>query len=148
MKKPTELTRAKNGSNVRTRNAKMRCSRKNCRLCGMEETMKRLLFGWLILAVSLTAQVEHAPTVAQCQADQRLWDFKFLHEREKLPDVTMLQKWNSELRDCLTVDPPTQLQYIFTVDEIDAETELRMLHFLQRHSMIADFKTEDAAGKR
>jgi hypothetical protein len=110
--------------------------------------MRRLLFSWLILAVSLTGQVEHAPTVAQCQADQRLWDFKLLHEREKLPDVTMLQKWNTELRDCLTIDPPTQLQYIVTTDEIDAETLLRTIHYLERHNMMADFKTEDAAGKR
>lgn len=48
----------------------------------------------------------------------------------------------------MKVDPRAQLQYVFTVGEIDAETELRMMHFLQRHNMLADFKTEDAAGRR
>jgi hypothetical protein len=77
-----------------------------------------------------------------------LWGYQLIHESGKLPDVVVLQKWSSELRDCLKVDPPTQLQYIITVDEIDAETELRMMHFLQRHNMMADFKAEDAAGER
>lgn len=98
--------------------------------------------------VAVGQEIQHAPTVAQCQADQRLWDYEFIHQSEKLPDVGVLQKWNSEMRDCMKVDPQTQLQYVFTVGEIDAETELRMMHFLQRHNMLADFKTEDAAGKR
>lgn len=110
--------------------------------------MKRLVFGWLILTASLTGQVEHAPTVAQCQADQRLWDYEFMHQSEKLPNVGVLQKWNSEMQDCMKVDRQTQLLYESTVVDIDAETELRMMHFLQRHNMLADFKTEDAAGKR
>lgn len=111
--------------------------------------MKRcLVLGWLVLTVSLTGQVEHAPTVAQCQADQRLWGYEFTHQSEKLPDVGVLQKWSSEMQDCMKVDPQTQLQYVFTVGQIDTEMELRMIHFLQRHNMLADFKTEDAAGKR
>jgi hypothetical protein len=111
--------------------------------------MKRLLvLSGLLLTASLVGQVEHAPTVAQCQADQRLWDYQLMHESEKLPDVVVLQKWSSELRDCMKVDPQTQLQYVFTIDEIDAQTELRLMHFLQRHNLMADFKTEDAAGKR
>ena len=48
----------------------------------------------------------------------------------------------------MKVDPQTQLQYIFTVDEIDAEMELRMMHFLQRHNTLRDFVNEDTAGKR
>jgi hypothetical protein len=48
----------------------------------------------------------------------------------------------------MKVDPQTQLQYVFAIDEIDAQTELRLMHFLQRHNLMADFKTEDAAGKR
>jgi len=111
--------------------------------------MKRLLvLSGLLLTASLVGQVEHAPTVAQCQADQRLWDYQLMHESEKLPDVVVLQKWSSELRDCMKVDPQTQLQYVFTIDEIDAQTELRLMHFLQRHNLMADFTTEDAAGKR
>ncbi|MGA8510013.1 MAG: hypothetical protein WB762_30755 [Candidatus Sulfotelmatobacter sp.] len=112
--------------------------------------MKRIsiLIVFVFVFVAVGQEIQHAPTVAQCQADQRLWDYEFIHQSEKLPDVGVLQKWNSEMRDCMKVDPQTQLQYVFTVGEIDAETELRMMHFLQRHNMLADFKTEDAAGKR
>jgi hypothetical protein len=103
----------------------------------------------IVFALGAAGQeVQHAPTAAQCQADQHLWDYEFIHQYEKLPDVGILQKWNSEMRDCMKVDPQTQLQYVFTVSEIDAETALRMMHFLQRHNMLADFKTEDAGGKR
>jgi|HubBroStandDraft_6_1064221.scaffolds.fasta_scaffold517911_2 hypothetical protein len=36
--------------------------------------MKRhLVLGCLVLAASLAGQVQYAPTVAQCQADQRFW---------------------------------------------------------------------------
>jgi hypothetical protein len=111
--------------------------------------MKRLLvLSGLLLTAALIGQVEHAPTVAQCQADQRLWDYQFIHEPEKLPTVDVLQKWNSEMRDCLKVDPQAQLQYLFTAAEADTETEVRMMHFLQRHDMLTAFRTEDATGKR
>ena len=115
-----------------------------------ENTMRKILSSIVVVATSLTfgQDVQHAPTVAQCQADQRLWDFKFIHQSDKLPDVVVLQKWNSEMRDCMTVDPPTQLQYLFIVSQTDAETAIRLMHFLQRHNMSADFKTEDLAGKR
>jgi hypothetical protein len=107
-----------------------------------------LAFAVVLLAASLTGQVEHAPTVAQCQADQRLWDYEFMHQSEKLPGVGVLQQWKSEMIACEKVDPQTQLQYLFTADEVDSEILLRMMHFLQRRNMLADFKTEDAAGKR
>jgi hypothetical protein len=110
--------------------------------------MKRLLIlASLILTTSLVGQVEHAPTVAQCQADQKLWDSK-IESKLGLPEVGILQKWTSEMEDCMTVDSQHQLQYVFTASEVDTETVLRMMHFLQRHNMLEDFKTEDAAGKR
>jgi hypothetical protein len=109
-----------------------------------------LVLTCVILTASLVGQdVQHAPTVAQCQADQRLWDSEIMNKsRDDLPVVGILQKQTSEMRDCLSVDPPHQFQYIVTTDEIDAEELIRTLHFLQRHNMMADFKTEDAAGKR
>jgi hypothetical protein len=112
--------------------------------------MKRLLvLVSLILTASLVGQVEHAPTVAQCQADQRLWDSKLISKSGMvLPDVGVLVKWRTEMNDCLTVDRQNQFEYIVTTDEIDAETLLRTIHFLERHNMMVDFKTEDAAGKR
>ena len=62
--------------------------------------------------------------------------------------IEVLQKWNSELRDCMKVDPQNRLQYFVTVDEVDGETLLRMMHFLQRHNTLKDFVNEDDAGKR
>lgn len=109
--------------------------------------MRRLILVLFVLSAG-GQDIEHAPTVAQCQADQRLWDSKIESKSEKLPDIGVLQRWSSELRDCLTVDSQHQLQYVFTVGEIDTETMLRMTHFLERRNMLTDFKAEDATGKR
>jgi hypothetical protein len=111
--------------------------------------MKRLFaVVCLALTASLAGQVEHAPTVAQCQADQRLWDYQIINQSEKLPATKVLQKWNSELQDCMKVDPQNRLQYFVTVDEVDGEILVRMMHFLQRHNTLKDFVSEDDAGKR
>jgi hypothetical protein len=112
--------------------------------------MKRIsiLIVFVFVFVAVGQEIQHAPTVAQCQADQRLWDYQLINQSEKLPDIEVLQKWNSELRDCMKADPQNRLQYFITVDEVDGETLLRMMHFLQRHNTLKDFVNEDDAGKR
>jgi|CZKR01.1.fsa_nt_gi hypothetical protein len=89
---------------------------------------------------------ERAPRSKKIEAGW-LWGREFAH-LEKLPDSVALEERASEMVDCGTVDPQAQLQYELTAATIYAQVEARMLHFLQRHNMLADFKTEDAAGKR
>jgi hypothetical protein len=59
-----------------------------------------LVLGWLILTASLVGQVEHSPTVAQCQADQRLWLSDLEEPHNSLPVYAVLGQWNVEMSVC------------------------------------------------
>ena len=46
-------------------------------------------------------EVQHAPTVEQCRADQRLW----LHDLEEVslqPDYFTISNWSSEMDQCIS----------------------------------------------
>jgi hypothetical protein len=116
----------------------------------LEGTMIRLLVLALILTASLVGQVEHAPTVAQCQADQRLWLAKLEapNPDTNLPSYTKLSLWISEMDDCREVDPPNQWKYYNVHGEVTDFQAARMIKFLSRHGLWKEFIAEDAAGKR
>ena len=115
--------------------------------------MKHLLvLGWLVLAASLVGQVEHAPTVAQCQADQRLWlatiEADASGEKTGLPNIYVMRAWSVEMGQCKDVDPGNRFKYYNTQAEIATDEMLRLRHFLDRHDLLGKFIEEDAAGKR
>jgi aldehyde:ferredoxin oxidoreductase len=103
----------------------------------------------LIAVPALGQEVEHAPTVAQCQADQRLWLSK-LEADHGLDDVTFstLVGWGTEMVQCEIVDPQNHLKYSQTNSEDIAERATRELNFISRHGLGQQFLAEDAAGKR
>ena len=113
-----------------------------------------LVLAILILAVALpqgvtlAGQVEHAPTVATCQADQRLWLSELEEDVPKLPKFEVLMQWDHEIRDCQEVDPENRLKYYNTSVEIHAEQFTRVTNFIDRHGLWNQFEAEDAAGKR
>jgi len=107
-----------------------------------------LAFAVVLLAASLTGQVEHAPTVAECQADQRLWLADLEGQREHLPGFAVLGEWNHEMDNCQKVDTDNRWKYYNTSGEVDAEKLVRLINFLNRHDLYQKFKEEDAAGKR
>jgi arylsulfatase A-like enzyme len=111
---------------------------------------QRLVFGWLILTASLVGQVEHAPTVAQCQADQRLWLSKIESDpnQSTLPPYSVLNKWRGEMLDCADVDPDNKMRYYSTGGEFVDAGMKRLMDFLTRHQLWDKFLEEDAAGKR
>jgi hypothetical protein len=113
--------------------------------------MKTLLLAVaIVIAVPALGQdVEHAPTVAQCQADQRLWLSK-LEANHGLDDVTVptLVAWEHEMIKCEAVDPPNRLQYYNTWGEATAIEAWREHNFIKRHGLDEQFLAEDAAGKR
>jgi hypothetical protein len=85
--------------------------------------MKRqrlLVLTSLILTASLVSQVEHAPTIAQCQADQRLWLAEIEDNPQKLPEMSVIVKWNGEMQDCEKVDPNNRIRYYNTSGEISS----------------------------
>jgi hypothetical protein len=110
--------------------------------------MKSILILSFFVLAAVGQDVQHAPTVAQCQADQRVWSSELEDDTYPKPDIDVLQKWTREMRDCKKVDPEHKFEYYNTVAEIDSEELLRMVNFLNRHDLLADFKTEDASGKR
>jgi hypothetical protein len=103
----------------------------------------------LFCVPSFPQQVEHAPTVAQCQADQRLWYSK-IEADHGLDDVTFstLVGWGTEMVQCEIVDPQNHLKYSQTNSEDIAERATRELNFISRHGLGQQFLAEDAAGKR
>lgn len=109
--------------------------------------VKFLLFVSL-LSTSVTAQVEHAPTVEQCQADQRLWISKIEGPAGERPNWDTLADWEKESDDCQKVDPTNRFKYYNLGAEIDAERMLRLLHFVNRHNLYEQFIAEDEAKKR
>jgi hypothetical protein len=63
----------------------------------------------LVITASLTGQVQHAPTVAQCQADQRLWLSQLEGgDRSKLPEFYALIDETKEMDACQKVDPTNE----------------------------------------
>jgi hypothetical protein len=119
-------------------------------LSGSEELMRHLALAVFVVSASVTAQVEHAPTVAQCQADQRLWLSKLevLPPDTNLPAVPTLQQWSNEMDECKDVDPKNAWLYFNVTAESNTLQGARMIRFLKRQNLWDKFIEEDAAGKR
>ena len=88
--------------------------------------MKRFCFLVLLSVVgkSATQEVKHAPTVEQCQADQRLWLSKL--EDSKGAGVTLvafreLTGWQHEMYECRSVDPQHRNEYENVYAESNSE---------------------------
>src|ERR1700746_1354114 len=107
----------------------------------------RLLFSG-IPASPLPQQAEHAPTVAQCQADQALWLSKM--ENDNMSDVTVLTilAGEHEMQPCKDVAPANQDKYYNTQNEPIAAESIREANFIARAGLWERFVAEDAAGKR
>jgi hypothetical protein len=110
----------------------------------------------LLLAIavplqSIHAQAEHAPTVTQCRADQRLW-FSKLGTPDNLDvanvSFTELDDWRLEMGACFVVDPDLRPQYANTISEIYHTMFNRAEDFLARHDLFDEFITEDEKGCR
>jgi hypothetical protein len=119
-------------------------------------SLKRVVFAVFVLTTPVVmdaGQVEHAPTVAQCQADQRLWMSKLQDagkaaDSSSLPAYAVIEAWTHEMRDCQRVDPDNKWTYYNTNGEIWVDEMIRMEDFMRRHQTWDAFIAEDAAGKR
>ena len=103
----------------------------------------------LLVGTPLAQQPQHATTVEQCRADQRLW-LSRLEANNGARDITVgtLIDWQIEMDDCSAVDPTNSHAYDRTGCEIMAAKDLRRMHFLERHNLMKQFVDEDAAGER
>jgi hypothetical protein len=96
-------------------------------------------------------QTEHAPTVAQCQVDQKLWLPKVQSDSPlALTHITVptLTDWMAEMRARADVDQPNKESYYHTGSDTTARIDVRLVHNLSRHDLWSEFLAEDAAGKR
>jgi hypothetical protein len=89
------------------------------------------LYQWLIEAK------QHAPTVEQCQADQKVWLSKLeSHPIDgSLPDLGTLMQWSQEMLDWEEVDPQHHCQYYNLRGELGFLEAMRYGHFLERHGL-------------
>jgi hypothetical protein len=103
-----------------------------------------------VAAAEPLQEVEHAPTVVQCQADQALWSATLERGQSANSDVTFrsLLAWHKEMDKCQVVDSANVEKYYTTVHLATAAMLLRQYHFLERHSLVDQFYAEDDAGKR
>jgi hypothetical protein len=111
--------------------------------------MKRILIlsVFVLVAVGQSQDVKHAPTVAQCQADQRLWLSELESDATSIT-FTTLRDWIIEMGDCRKIDPVHDWAYYNTYGEASGIGGLRMMTFIKRHELWDKFLAEDAAGKR
>jgi hypothetical protein len=105
------------------------------------------LFGCSV-AGATTAQ-DHAPSIAQCRADERLWA-----SQDTGPDAftnitaDQLNVRKSEMIDCKAVDSVNQSLYNNMVAEFEGGLLVRMLNFLSRRGLVKQFLDEDEKGAR
>jgi len=116
--------------------------------------MTRLVLAFVILVPSIAAaqDLEHAPTIAQCQAEQRLWRAEIEESVQDhsahLPGIHGIREWEQEMSDCENVDPENRLRYHNTESELKVEEKMRMEDFLHHHQLWDKFITADADGER
>jgi hypothetical protein len=120
--------------------------------------MKKLMknFWPMVLALipfnPIAAQeVQHAPTVDQCRADQRLWLSKLeVPKGAGVANVSYkeLDGWFQEMYGCESVDPQHKIQYFNTWSETTIKQQMRLEDYLNRHRLYDQFVAEDAQGKR
>ena len=109
--------------------------------------MKKL---WLLLAMAIPLQFihaqEHLPTVAQCQADQKLWLNK-LEQNPRSVSFGELTGWQGEMIECEFVDRKNKRRYYATSSEVVKEQSLRLLYLAQHHNLYDQFLVEVVQGK-
>jgi hypothetical protein len=89
-------------------------------------------------------QVEHAPTVAQCQADQRLW-LSQIEAGASTATYGVLSNMAVEMNNFADVDPDNEKRYRNTMSESIATQELRLAKFVHRHQLWNKFLEEECS---
>lgn len=108
---------------------------------------------WLLAFAMLDGKafgqdIEHAPTVAQCQADQRLWLSQMEPEHQTLPIWSAMAERIAEMDSCGKVDPDHSKEYENTCHELEFNLADRFMDFIKRNGMWGQFTAQDKAGKR
>lgn len=110
--------------------------------------MKTIFVAFFCLSFPLFAQ-DHAPTVEQCRADQRLWAAR-MEDNTNIGSLSAkeLNTFSGEMNDCVAVDSERENAYNLQAAMFRLEIEKRLTDFLVRHDLMQQFAAEDKAGKR
>jgi len=117
----------------------------------LKKTLAIAADGYTYAQLIHSQEVQHAPTVEQCRADQRLWLSKLEQPNGAgVANVSYneLDDWVSEMIDCHHVDPAFDILYFNTAGEASATMLSRVENFLKRHNSYGQFIAEDKQGKR
>jgi hypothetical protein len=106
-----------------------------------------IVLSLVLLSASVPAQVEHAPTVAQCQADYKLWDATLGRDASKVSYKT-LTDWEQVMAKCMDVDDEHRTTYLILDGTIITREDSRLVNFLMRENLYKKFVEEDEAGAR
>ena len=113
--------------------------------------MKTLITIGLLLAAqaAISQTIQHAPSIQQCRADQSVW-LNQLETDGNLPSVNArtLYEWAHEMEQCQQVDSLNLWKYQTTESESHIAFSRRLMSFVQRHNLWAQFVREDQAGAR
>lgn len=115
----------------------------------MSRTVASICAALLLLAATSFAQ-DHAPTVEQCRADQRLWWNQLDTQPEEISSLPFkkLNQRTGEMIACAAVDEERRDSYIRTQGMFQIQQSMRLLNFVERHNLMGQFLAEDKAGKR
>jgi hypothetical protein len=99
--------------------------------------MKAVVVAFVLLVGTVLGQ-EHAPTVSQCQADERLWSAESMQAGSgtgfdvsiRNYSVNELQFRVRELTECVAVDPHSN-KYSSTAMLILSQTNKRLMRYIQ-----------------
>lgn len=100
----------------------------------------------LLRATEPQQTLEHAPTVEQCQADQKIWLTEMTQSNDQ--SFSTLGQRFTEMRQCIELDPAHNTRYYNTGSQALYLQALRETDFLTRHNLYDQFIEEDAEGKR
>ena len=105
-----------------------------------------------LLATSMTGQFKHPPSVANCQAHQRLFLSKVEASNDAnsdyLPGWDIISEWAAEMQECEMADPNGHAAYHNVREQIYAYKSVRQLDFIVRHDLYDQLIEEDKEGKR
>jgi hypothetical protein len=118
------------------------------------------------MALAHQQEPKHAPTIAQCQADVKLWyntadATEYTKAQDALNDdntpnrtayatlpISEVRLRMLEMTDCARVDDANFRNYHEAHEFYYGIFNDRLFRFMQRHNLFPQFATEDAEGKR
>jgi hypothetical protein len=104
----------------------------------------------ILLATTISNSQDHAPTLEQCRADEKLWWDELNNVPaaiSRLPFSKLVNRFG-EMTDCGSVDDDRIADYNRVAGSLTLKMQNRLLHFVDRHHLMGQFMAEDAAGKR